>query len=202
MRLVPNSTLSAASAADGPSSPPTALAAEERDVDLGHLVVRRTRGSRSRARRTSASAAVPRSRAMMRVGHHAAWPSANTPAFGVPTLVDVADGVDAGERRLEGQRVDRDPAVDGQPRLRDDRRRAVHRDAEEQVVGHLAAVAQHRDLARPGRARAPAARGATRCRARRRRRAAPSTPSGDGGIGTPKSASPARSPSGRAARAR
>ena len=59
----------------------------------------------------------------------------------------VADGVHAGERRLEGERVDRDPAVDGQPGLLHDGRRPVHRDAEEQVVGHLAAVAEHGDLA-------------------------------------------------------
>ena len=63
--------------------------------------------------------------------------------------------------------------------------RAVHRDAEEQVVGQLA----RRRRAGPPRGRVQRAdqraRDATRCRARRTRRASPRTRCGDGGIGPP-----------------
>ena len=71
------------------------------------------------------------------------------------------------------------------PGLDDDRRRAVHRDAEEQVVRHLGAVGEQRDLARRVERRDQRCSG---CQAMPRSANAASSAadaSGDGGIGTP-----------------
>jgi hypothetical protein len=56
---------------------------------------------------------------------------------------DVTDGVDVVERRGQGERVHRDPPVDGESRLLRHGRGLVDGHAEEQVVGKFAAVAQH-----------------------------------------------------------
>ena len=45
-------------------------------------------------------------------------PSANTPAFGVPTLVTSPTAYTSGKRGRQGARVDRDPAVDASSRTR------------------------------------------------------------------------------------
>ena len=114
----------------------------------------------------------------------AAWPSANTPAFGVPTLVTSPTAYTPGNCVSSVIGFDRDPAVDGHARLRDHLRHPVRRHAEEEVVGHLAAVAEHRDAGAPGRARAPASAG---CQSMPRSANAASSAfdaSGDGGMGT------------------
>ena len=121
---------------------------------------------------------------MMRSATTAAWPSANTPAFGVPTLVTSPTAYTSGNDGLERQRVDRDPAVDGKARRLDDRRRPVHGHAEEQVVGHLRAVAEQRDLPSRDRARAPACSGASSMPRSANAASSASDASGDGGIGT------------------
>ena len=70
------------------------------------------------------AASPPCALAMIASATTPAWPSAKTPALGVPTLHDVADRVDAGERRLERERVDGDPPVDAScPRPRPPRGR-------------------------------------------------------------------------------
>src|SRR4051794_23144508 len=64
------------------------------------------------------------------------------PGLGSSDARHIADRVDAGEARLERQRVDRNPTVDAEIRLPHDRGRAVHGNPEEEVVGHLPAVGE------------------------------------------------------------
>ena len=88
MRVVPNSALSAASACDGPvQAADGRLAAQERDVDLRHLVVAELEVADAAAVVARRPPTSPRMRALIASATTAAWPSANTPAFGVPTLV-------------------------------------------------------------------------------------------------------------------
>ena len=114
----------------------------------------------------------------------AAWPSANTPALGVPTLVTSPTAYTPGQRRRQRERVDRDPAVDAHPRLGDDRR--AHGARARRGTGRTASRCRRRSgrPCAPGRARAPGGSGATRCRARRTPRGCAFDASGDGGIGT------------------
>ena len=86
-------------AADGPSrSPLGRLAAQERDVDLGDLVVAELEVADARARRRWRRLGRRAARAMIASATTAAWPSANTPAFGRADAGDVADRVHVGER--------------------------------------------------------------------------------------------------------
>ncbi len=124
---------------------------------------------------------------MIALGHDRGLALGEHAGLGRPDAGHVADRVHAGERRLERQRVDRDPAVDGHPRLlARPSGHAVHRDAEEQVV----AAARS-----PSRAPRPCASGSSDAheplgvpldaRARRRRRAAPPTRRATAGSGAP-----------------
>ena len=87
MRLEPNSALSAASSSDGAVVVADGgLPGGEGDLDLGHLVVAELEVADALAV-VLAGSSPPRTRAMMASATTPAWPSANTPAFGVPTLV-------------------------------------------------------------------------------------------------------------------
>ena len=156
MRLGPNSALSAASASDGPSNSPVGacplrnvtstlrhLVVAELEVADAAPVVRARVASPRDARAMIASATT----AGLALGEHARLRRADAG--------DVADRVDAGELRLERQRVR--PGSSRRRVMPDSATtvgRAVHRHAEEQVVGHLAAVGEQRHLARRDRARA------------------------------------------------
>ena len=96
---------------------------------------------------------------------------------------DVADRVDAGELRLERQRVDRDPAVDGHARFA----RPPPAPGAPARRGRGRTASRRRRRASPpgapGRAAARASAGASRSRARRTRPAAPSTRRATAGSG-------------------
>ena len=96
----------------------------------------------------SADASVPRMRALMCSAATAAWPSAKTPARGVPTAATSPIAYTPGNdvSSVSGFTGIHPSTV--MPDSSHDRRRAVDRNGEEQVVGHLAAVAQGRDVAR------------------------------------------------------
>ena len=96
---VPNSALSAASCSDGPSNvPDRRLALQERHVDPADLVVAELE--------VADAVAVVRCESLVAADRGddarrpttAAWPSANTPAFGVPTLVTSPTAYTPGKR--------------------------------------------------------------------------------------------------------
>ena len=107
----------------------------------------RTRCSRSRARRRLPAA---RRRADARSATRPttrAAPSANTPAFGTPTVATSPTAYTPGNARLERLRIHWHIAILGHPARNDDIGSAVLRDAEEEVIGQLAAVVEHGDMA-------------------------------------------------------
>ena len=147
-RLEPKSALSATSAGDGPSSAAVRrLPAHERDVDLRHLVVAELQVTDAApvVVRRFARAANERADA---AGRDCGLALREHARLRRSDAGDVAHRVHARELRLEGHRVDRDPAVDGHARLRDHLRHPVRRHAEEEVVRHLGAVTEHRHPAR------------------------------------------------------
>ena len=124
-------------------------AREEVDVDAtdaagAELDVAGAAARRSGPRRLAALAAARSSRCATT----RAAPSANTPAFGTPTSATSPTAYTPGNRVSSVARVDRDVAVLGHAARDDDVGRAVLGHAEEEVVGHLAAVVEHGDAAR------------------------------------------------------
>jgi hypothetical protein len=86
------------------------------------------------------AASCPRPRSRGR--HSGDWacgglPFGEDPAFGVPTLVTSSAAYTPGYRVCRVRGGDLDPAVGRHPRLGHDGGRAVHGDAEEQVVGQF-----------------------------------------------------------------
>ena len=185
MRLVPNSTLSAASASLRALEPAgRGPAAQERDVDARHLGPRRTPGSRRPGRRTRRLGLAPgpgddarrrppppgprrtrrpsgcrrwsRRRPRRRRGTLVSSVSGST---GIqPSTVSPASTTTAGAR------------CTGTPRNRS--------------YGSSLAVGEQARPGGPGRAPGPASRDASRCPARRTLRAGPRRPPATGGIGT------------------
>ena len=126
MRLVPNSTLSAANACDGPSRPPTGrCAAQERDVDARDLILAELQVAHAVAAVLCRAGCASDERADP-VADHRGLALGEDARLRGSDAGHVADRVHAGKRRLERQRVDRDPAVDSEPRLLDHQRGPVH----------------------------------------------------------------------------
>ena len=122
-------------------------AREEVDVDAPDPAGAELDVAGARAGRSPRARPPPRNRAINDAATTRAAPSAKTPAFGTPTVATSPIAYTPGNRVSSVLRIDRHVAVLGHPAREDDVGGAMLRDAEEEVVGKLASVVEHRDLA-------------------------------------------------------